>query len=114
MKRKTTERDIHRAVVDHLHRLKKPGVLSWHTPNAPRNAINGAILKRMGMLAGVSDLLLFHNRELFALELKAPGGRPTEAQLEFISGINSNGGYGVVAEGLDEALGCLSMWGVFR
>lgn len=114
MKRKTTERDIHRAVVSHLHKRAKPGVVWWHTPNAPRNPVAGAILKRMGMRAGVSDIVLFHNKELFALELKAPGGRPTEAQQEFLSDIRAAGGHGVVAEGLDEALGCLALWGVFR
>jgi len=114
LKRKTLERDIHRAVASHLHRRAKNGVVWWHTPNAPRNEIAGAILKRMGMRAGVSDFILFHNKELFALELKAPGGRPSEAQLEFISDINAAGGYGVVAEGLDQALECLNLWGVFR
>ena len=114
MKRKTTERDIHCAVADHLKRRAKPGVVYFHVPNAPRSAVTGAILKRMGMLAGVSDFILFHAKELFALELKAPGGRPTETQLEFQSRVRNAGGHAVVAEGLDEALGCLSLWGVFR
>ena len=114
VKRNNPEREIHLAVADHLRRRAKPDVVWFHVPNAPRSAVTGAILKRMGMLAGVSDFILFHARELFALELKAPGGRATESQLEFISRIQANGGHGVVAEGLDEALGCLSLWGVFR
>ena len=101
-------------MVGHLHKRAKDGVVWFHVPNAPRNAIAGAILKRMGMRAGVSDLILFHNKELFALELKAPGGRPTVSQLEFQSDIRSAGGHAVVAEGLDEALGCLNLWGVFQ
>lgn len=111
---KTTEGVIHRAVVDHLHRRAHPGVVWFHVPNAPRNAIAGAILKRMGMRAGVSDLLLFHRKELFALELKRPGGRATDEQQKFLDDIRQNGGHGVVAEGLDEALGCLALWGLLK
>jgi hypothetical protein len=72
------------------------------------------MLKSMGMRAGVSDIILFHKKELFALELKAPNGRPTAEQLEFQSDIREAGGHSVVAEGLDEALGCLSAWGLLR
>jgi len=114
LKRKNPEREIHLAVADHLRKRAKPDVVWFHVPNAPRSVITGAILKRMGMLAGVSDFILLHAREFFALELKAPGGRPTESQLEFQSRFRSAGGHAVVAEGLDEALGCLAMWGVFR
>lgn len=114
VKRKNPERYIHRAVVQHLTQRAKEGVLWFHVPNAPRNAVNGAILKTMGMRAGVSDLILFHNKELFALELKAPGGRPTLAQLEFQSGVRNNGGHAVVAEGLDDAIACLECWGLLR
>ena len=114
MPRNNPERLIHRAVVAHLKLCAKPEVLWFHVTNNPRNPIAGAILKTMGMLAGVSDLLLFHNKEFFALELKAPGGRPTEAQLEFQSRWRAAGGHAVVAEGLDEAIGCLRLWGLFK
>jgi len=76
--------------------------------------IEAVNLKRMGVRPGVSDLILFHNRELFALELKAPGGRPTVEQMEFQSDIRDAGGHAFVAIGLDEALNCLNMWGLLR
>ena len=68
----------------------------------------------MGVLPGVSDWLLFADKELFALELKADGGRPTVPQLEFQDLVRANGGHAVVAEGLDEAIGCLDVWGLLR
>jgi hypothetical protein len=50
--------------------------------------------------------------EGFALELKRPGGRLSEAQLEFLARFNDAGGHSAVAEGLDRALACLEAWGL--
>jgi hypothetical protein len=113
-KRKSPERDIHRAVVQHLTKRAKPGVVWFHVPNAPRNAVAGAMLKKLGMRAGVSDLILFHNGELFALELKAPKGRESIEQMEFQSEIRLAGGFTSVSTGLDEALNVLNLWGLLR
>src|SRR5262249_4316764 len=80
---------VHDAVVAHLRLRAKPDVLWLHVPNGgARDAKTGAILKRMGTLAGASDFLLWHQGNSFALELKAPGGRPTEAQLDFLARFN--------------------------
>lgn len=116
------EQEIHKAVAAHLRQRGAPGVLWWHSPNGAhygkRNrkgaAIQGAIMKGLGVRAGVSDIVALHKGMFYALELKAPGGRPTEAQLEFISDVRANGGFTCVAEGLNEALGALEMWGLVR
>jgi len=47
---------------------------------------------------------LWHNGNSFALELKAPGGRLSEAQLDFLARFNDAGGHSACAEGLDRAL----------
>jgi hypothetical protein len=45
------------AVCDHLRLRAKPDVLWLHPPNGERrDSITGAKLKRMGTLAGTSDL----------------------------------------------------------
>jgi len=79
-----------------------------------RDAKTGAILKRMGALAGTSDFLLWHQGNAFALELKAPGGRPTEAQLEFLARFNEAGGHSAWAEGVDRAVAVLESWQLLR
>jgi hypothetical protein len=123
MQRKQPEADLQKAVVRHLRQRATPGVVFWHTPNSsklggkrtktgvPLEAIRG---KALGVRAGVSDIIALRNREFFALELKAPNGRPTEAQLEFLSDIRAAGGHGCVAEGLNEALLILESWGLLR
>lgn len=110
-----SEAQIHMAVCDHLRLRARPDVLFLHPANGgARDAKTGAMLKRMGVLAGASDLLLWHNGNSFALEIKAPGGRPSEAQLEFLARFNDAGGHSAIAEGVDRALAVLAAWGLLR
>jgi hypothetical protein len=110
-----SEAKVHDAVVAHLRLRAKPDVLWLHVPNGgARDAKTGAILKRMGTLAGASDFLLWHQGNSFALELKAPGGRPTEAQLDFLARFNEAGGHSACAEGVDRAVAVLESWHLLR
>jgi hypothetical protein len=68
----------------------------------------------MGALAGASDLLLWHRGNSFALELKSPGGRPSDAQLDFLARFNDAGGHSASAEGVNRALDVLESWGLLR
>lgn len=120
---KRPEQQIHKAVADHLRQRGAPGLLWWHTANGAffggrRNrkgmAIQGAIMKGLGVRAGVSDILALHDGKFFALELKADGGRATEEQLRFHDDVRANGGFTCMAEGIDEALRALEMWGLVR
>jgi len=109
------EAQIHRSVCEHLHLRALPDVLWLHVPNGERrDKITGAKLKRMGVLAGASDLLIWHRGNSFALELKASGRRLSEAQLAFMARFNDAGGHTAVAEGIDGALACLEAWGLLR
>lgn len=110
------EQQIHRAVVSHLKLRGAPGVVYWHAPMGMHagSKVQGAIMKSLGARAGVSDLILVHDSKIFALELKADGGRATEAQLEFISDIGRAGAFTAIATGIDEALKTLETWGLLR
>ena len=122
-KRKHPEQIIQKAVANHLRVRGVPGLVWWHTPNGlyaggKRNrkgiAIQGSIMKGLGVRAGVSDIVAVHNGKIFALELKAPGGTVTEAQLEFLSDMERAGAYTCCAEGLDAALKTIEAWGLVR
>jgi hypothetical protein len=113
------EQQIHQAVAAHLRLRGRPGVVWWHSNNniAGRGRkfyIQGAIAKSLGVRAGVSDIVALYQGRFHALELKAPGGRPTAAQLEFISDIEKAGGFTCVAEGIDEAIKALEQWQLLR
>ena len=109
------EQEIHRAVVQNLRQRAAPGVVFIHVPNGgKRKPIEAAIFKSLGVRAGASDLLLWDTGRSFALELKAPGGRATEAQLEFLADMKRAGALTCLAEGLDPALAALEQWGLLR
>jgi hypothetical protein len=109
------EQQIHRAVVQHLRYRAKPGVVFIHVPNGgQRRPIEAAIFKALGVRAGVSDLLLWHEGKSFALELKAEGGRATEAQRQFLADMERAGAFTCLAESLDRALATLEKWGLLR
>jgi len=113
--RRLVEAQLQAAVVAHLRLRAKPDVSWLHVPNGERrDKITGAKLKRMGVLAGAADLLLWHQGNSFALELKAAGGRLSESQLEFMTRFADAGGHVAVAEGIDRAIACLEAWGLLR
>lgn len=78
-----------------------------HSPNGgKRNIREAAKFKRMGTRAGFPDLFLaYPNKKYNGLfvELKAPGGRATEKQKEWINKLNSRGYYAKVCIGFEEA-----------
>ena len=114
-KRGKAEEQIHKAIVQHLRARAVPGLLWFHVPNGgKRNHIEAAKFKAMGVRPGVSDIIAIHNGRCFALELKADNGRATEAQMQFISDLESAGGHGCIAEGLDQAINVLETWGLLR
>lgn len=115
MKRNRFEDDIQRAVIQHLRERGAPGVVYFHVPNGgQRSKTEAKILKGLGVRAGVPDIIIIHNSRVFALELKAPDGRPTESQMQFISDLNAAGGFGCIVVGLDKAIKCLETWGLLR
>lgn len=107
------EQQIHKAVIAHLKQRGAPGLVWFHPPNGgSRRPKEAAILKGLGVRPGVSDLILLHKGHAYALELKAPGGRVSKAQDEFIMDWNGAGGLAFVADDIDRALRILEGWGL--
>jgi hypothetical protein len=110
-----SEQQIHRAVVMHLRQRGVPGLVYLHPANGgARRPTEAAVFQSLGVRAGASDLLLWHANRSFALELKAPGGRPTEAQRQFLADMKAAGAHVAIAMGLDAALRTLEDWHLLR
>ena len=111
----TSEQAVQRAVCQHLRQRGARGVLWFHVPNGGRRSpVEAAIFNGLGVRAGVSDLILVHDGRPFALELKTERGRPSAAQMQFISEFCAAGGEASIANGLDQALHVLEAWGLLR
>jgi hypothetical protein len=109
------EQQIHRTIVEHLRLRGVPGLVYLHPANGGyRKPTEAAILQGLGVRPGASDLLLWHNAKSYALELKAKGGRITEAQSQFLADMTNAGALADVAVGLDAALRKLESWGLLR
>jgi hypothetical protein len=113
---KRVEQDMQRAVVAHLRTRGVPGLLYWHTPQGAHysSRMQGAIMQGLGVLAGVSDLLLMYAGKIYALELKAPGEKPTAAQKAYLTAFWKNGGYAEYRDSLDGAIEQLEEWQLLR
>jgi hypothetical protein len=114
-RRARPEDQIQRAVLEHL-RLRGPRSAYWfHVPNGGgRTAIEGAILKGLGVRAGVPDLIIVHDGKTYGLELKADGNRPTKLQIEAQDAMRAAGAEVAVAVGLDAALQQLEHWQLLK
>lgn len=102
---------LHRVVIEHLASRARHGVAYWHTPNGgKRHLYEAAKLKKMGVLAGMPDLLLLRDGKLYALELKTEAGRVSDCQHLALAMLSSAGAQIAVAYGLSEALAKLEAW----
>ena len=114
-RRARPEAAIQRAVFQHLRARGAPGVFAFHPANGGyRKPVEAAILKGLGVVAGVPDVIAIHNGRVFALELKAEGGRATPKQLDVLAAMEAAGAFTCIAEGLDRALACLEGWQLLR
>jgi hypothetical protein len=111
--RRRPEAAIQRAVFQHLRARAAPGVFAFHVPNGGyRKPVEAAIMTGLGVVAGVPDVIAIHNGRVFAMEIKAEGGRATDKQLACIAALREAGAFTCIAEGVDRALACLESWGL--
>ena len=110
------ETKIHCAIVELIEAAKVPGVIYWHTPNGmKRSKKDAAILKAMGVLAGVVDLIISQPGGVMRyLELKTRRGIVSKEQTAFMSAMEANGHDTAVVRSLEEAARVLEGWGVIR
>lgn len=106
---------IQRAVFEHLRTRPAPGVFAFHVPNGgKRKPIEAAIMKGLGVTAGVPDVIAIKDGRAYGLELKAADGRPTPRQIETLQKMQAAGATVALAQGLDAALAKIEEWGLVR
>lgn len=112
MKRAQPEYTLHLQVGAFLN-LALPDDATWfHPPNAPRSAIQGARLKRMGMVAGMPDIGILHCGKAYWIELKADKGRLSEAQGQCHARLWKAGCPVALARSVDDVTLALERWGI--
>jgi hypothetical protein len=113
--RRRPEEGLQRQVMAHVDSRSARGTFVFHVGNGgKRPRIEAAILKGLGVRAGVPDLICIKAGQVCALELKAPKGRLSRDQHETIAALKAAGACVEVASSLDDALGHLERWGILR
>nr|DAP00690.1 MAG TPA: Nuclease [Caudoviricetes sp.] len=88
-------------------RLQYPNVLFCHIANERKTSIQqGAKLKRLGVRAGMPDILIFQPNKTYsglAIELKIKPNKPTKNQLEVLTMLSNNNWNTAVCYDFDEA-----------
>jgi hypothetical protein len=110
-----SEAQIQRAVIQHIAWRARPGMFAFHVPNGGwRSRVEGAILKAIGTVAGVPDIICIFEGRCYALELKAPKGRLTDVQCVVHERLREAGAVVAVAHGIDQRLAQLEQWQLLR
>lgn len=105
-RRGNPEAALQRSIIDRLRWL---GVLCHHSPNeGKRAAVTGRRLKGEGMRPGWPDLACYGTGgEHALLEVKAPKGRLSPAQVECHATLRMHGAFVAVVTSQDEAVQAL-------
>lgn len=115
MTRRRPEQAIQRCVFAHLAARPARGTFAFHPANGGmRSPIEAAILRSLGVVAGVPDIIAIRDGQAFALELKAAAGRLSAAQTATQDALRAAGAVVATSTGLDEALAQLEAWGLLR
>jgi len=94
----------------------RPDVLFWHTPNGgKRDKRTAQLMKRMGVLPGVADLIFIQpGPKVDFLELKVDGGRMSGDQERFMEAAQRSDCSYHCATGFYEAIAVLNYIGALR
>ena len=112
MPRKHYEDDLQRDVMGFI-RLQYPHIISFHVPNGgKRGPREAARLKRQGVLAGVSDILLYWQDSFAAIELKYGENDMSKPQAYFADKLQKFGGKFAVCRSVEEVQTIMKAWGV--
>ncbi len=106
------EDDLQKNVMNFI-RLQYPNILAFHVPNGgKRNKWEAVRLKRQGVLAGVSDILLYWDGGFGGIELKAGEPKPSKLQAWFGDKLQGFGGKFATCNTVESVQKTLKAWGV--
>ena len=117
------EARLQMAVVQYLKLAGVPGLLYFSVPNEQKCSVQrGAMLKKMGRLAGVSDLVILIPRVIHGsdepvvlfLELKAKGERLNENQRRFQVEADAIGAAYEWADNINDVISLLRQFGAIK
>jgi len=115
VRRDRPEQQIQMAVIEYLAWFARPDVFSFHYPAGGwRSKVEAQILKAIGTVAGIPDIICIFQGRVFALELKSERGRLTKVQRTTQARLRAAGVTVSTAYNFDAAIAQLATWGLLR
>ena len=114
-KNKQPEAELQKAFWRWLSLTKRRDVVAFHVPNGGRRSpIEASIMKSMGVLPGVPDMVMVWQGQAYFLELKAKKGKLTPIQVMMGEDLLRAGARVATAYSLDEAMHIVRSWDLIR
>jgi len=110
VRREQPERAFQKLLVQHLRLALPPDVFMTAFPAGGGGKVRGAQLKAMGLVAGVPDLMFLYKGETHFMELKAPNGKVSPAQVDCQQALFRAGAGTAIVRTLAEAYRALDAW----
>lgn len=112
-KKNFAERALHLRCHEYLTYAMPRDAFWFHpTSEGKRTPREGAMLKRLGAIAGIPDLIIFWNGFAFGIELKSEDGRITPAQRATHEAMGRAGVRIRVCRSVNEVSDALTAWGI--
>ena len=111
---KREEDALQRQQVQYLRILEAQGrLIFFAVPNGgKRSKIEAAIMKGLGVRAGVPDLVILHDQKCSFIENKSAKGRLSPSQMQFIDYCARHGYYFHLCRNFQQFLNTLYDWGI--
>ena len=109
------EDDFQETVIAQARLMLRREVMFFHVPNGgKRNVREAAKLKRMGVLAGVPDLIFIRAGAVYMLELKTGKNDTTPIQKATIAALTEAGAQIAVCRTMEEVVMAWRKWNLAR
>lgn len=109
---KMQEQQLHKAVYELLSAILTPETFATTFPAGGGGRVRGAVLKSMGLKAGVPDWLIVHGGKAYFIELKAPEGSLSKEQIYCFPKLEAAGASIMVCRSLNDVTAALAIWNI--
>ena len=106
MKVLANEKDTQKAILDYLNTIGAVAIKIYN--GGIFNPKNQRYFFPYQNQYGVSDIIACYKGKFIAIEVKSPGRKPTDFQLEFLQRVKNCGGIGIWTDNIDEVINVLS------
>ena len=104
------ESEIQQSAVSWFRYAYPSYIIAAITNGGSRNVLEASNMKREGVLAGFSDLIVIADHKVLFVEIKTPSGRQQQSQREFQHRVEVLGHRYVVCRSLDDFMQKVKDW----